>query len=101
MPKRVRNLQVAELYRSRPCVVCGARQNTCGDHIKTFGSGGECVHENMWALCPRHHLEKGNMGLQTFVRSYPQLEAHLRSKGWEYDGFTEKWIRITDQGWDD
>lgn len=101
MPKRVRNLKIAEFYRNRPCVVCGKKYGTTGDHIKTFGSGGECVHENMWPLCHLHHIEKGTKGLMTFVRTYPQLEVHLKSKGWIYDEFTEKWIRVTDQGLDD
>jgi hypothetical protein len=101
MPKRTRNLQLAEFYRSRPCVVCGKRYGTVGDHIKTFGSGGECCHENLWSLCPFHHLEKGNIGTQSFIGKYPQLIPHLKSKGWEKDEFTGKWIRITEKGWDD
>ena len=93
MPKRTRNLTLAAFYRERPCVVCSDTYGTCGDHIKTFGSGGECVHENMWALCPTHHLEKGTIGLTSFVIKHPQLIAHLNGKGWEFDHFSKKWIR--------
>lgn len=101
MGKRKRNLELAKFYHNKPCVVCGSKANTCGDHIKSFGSGGECSFENMWALCPEHHLEKHNSGLLTFVNKYPQLEGRLKLKGWKFEEFAQKWIRLTDEGWED
>ena len=99
-PKRKRNLKQASKYRGKPCVVCDTRTNTVGDHIKTFGSGGECVDDNMWSLCVRHHSLKGDQGLTTFVRKYPHLKKILKEKGWEFEEFTQKWIRLTPDGWE-
>lgn len=76
--------------------MCRDTNGTVADHIKTFGSGGLCIHENLWALCPTHHLEKGNLGLTTFVNKYKQLEPYLKGKGWEYIEFTDKWVRTMD-----
>ena len=100
MPKRKRNIELAKFYRERPCIVCGDESTVAGDHIKTFGSGGECCHENMWSLCFRHHREKEDNGLTTFVNNYPKLKVILKSKGWEFEEFTGKWIRLTVDGWD-
>jgi len=102
MPRRVRNQTLAAFYRGRPCLVCGSTDDSvAGDHIKSFGSGGECCHENMWAMCFDHHREKHDIGLTLFVERYPDLKGHLKSKGWDYDEFSGKWIRLTPQGWDD
>lgn len=99
MPKKKRDIELAKKLAGQPCVVC-KNTMTCGDHIKTRGSGGECHEDNLWALCMKHHNKKGEMGLATFVASY-QLEEVLLEKNWEYDYFSNKWIRITSEGWDD
>jgi 5-methylcytosine-specific restriction endonuclease McrA len=92
---------MAAKYRNKPCIVCGTTQSTCADHIKTFGSGGECSHENLWPLCHTHHVDKGNMGLQNFVKKYPIAADHLLCRGWETCTFTGKWMRLTKEGWDE
>lgn len=99
MSKRKRNKWVSKIYRGKPCAVCGSTVGSAGDHIKTFGSGGECAYYNMWALCQKHHVEKGQTGLTTFVNKYPKLKDLLIIKGWEYDEFLNKWIRIAHEDW--
>ena len=99
MSKRIRNLTMAAFYRERPCVVCKDTYQTVGDHIKTFGSGGECIHENMWSLCFDHHREKEDNGLRPFVEKY-KLEGIMASKGWSLDEFSNKWMRLTGEGWE-
>ncbi len=100
--KRKRDKNLAAYFRSKPCTVCGIEDNTIsGDHIKTFGSGGECCHENMWSLCFKHHREKEDNGLTVFTNKYPHLELILKQKGWEFDEFSGKWIRLSEQGWVD
>lgn len=96
MSKRIRDLSIASKYRNMPCVVCNDTWGTSGDHIKTFGSGGKCEDENLWALCTKHHLEKGNLGLASFVEKYSQLIDQLHNRGWELDGFFNKWMRRVD-----
>ena len=99
--KRKRNLELASIYRQMRCVVCQTNMHVSGDHIKSFASGGECCHENMWALCHHHHIEKHTLPLSEFVERYPQVRKHLENKGWEICDFTRKWIRLTKEGWDE
>jgi len=98
MPKRTRNLTLAAFYRERPCAACKDTFQTVGDHIKSFGSGGECVHENMWSLCFEHHREKTDKGLTFFVEKY-KLDKILIAKGWQFDEFTQKWMRLNEKGY--
>lgn len=102
MPRRKRDSAVAQKFRQMSCVVghnCwGSVQ---GDHIKTFGSGGECCEKNMWPLCTGHHLEKHAKGLATFVDEHPKLKSELEKRDFKYDDFSRKWIRLTPNGWDD
>lgn len=100
MSKRKRNLELSDQFRGQPCEVCNKDHDTVGDHIKTFGSGGECTLENLWSLCVPHHAEKHNLGLTTFVCKYPNLRTLLKIKGWAFDEFTKKWIRLTEDGWE-
>lgn len=101
MSKRKRDLAIAASFRNKPCVVCGESISTVGDHVKTFKSGGVCVEENMWSLCQYHHAEKHSKGLTSFVRDRPVLKQALRDKGWEFEEFMQKWIRLDAKGYVD
>ena len=59
------------------------------------------MHENLWSLCVQHHLEKHNMGLTSFVSKYPQVEPILKGKGWKLEEFMNRWMRLTNEGWDE
>lgn len=80
------------------CEVCGQPGN--GHHIKTIGSGGEDVPDNLMVLCMIHHREIHDHGLNEFVKKY-QLHSLMKSKNWAYDGHFGKWLRLTPEGWDD
>lgn len=82
------------------CIICGSREGVSGDHIKTFGSGGECCEGNLWALCFNHHREKHDKGLTEFVDKY-SLREILIDKGWFFEEFMQRWIRKTKEGLDD
>lgn len=94
----MRDQKLAETFRKMRCSVCGVSNGVVGHHIKTIGSGGKDVVENMMALCFLHHHQVHNMGLTTFIRRYPHLIPHLQEKGWELDEYSNKWIRLTKEG---
>jgi len=48
-----------------------------------------------------HHDEKGTKGLTTFVKKYPETISHLEARGFEFDEFVRKWMRLTKKGFDD
>lgn len=68
-------------------------------HLKSKGSGGEDHPNNLLELCRMHHTEIHQVGMKAFVQKYPKIEDELRWKGWIYDGFFQKWYRLTDKGW--
>ena len=96
--RRSRNKILAKSYQGKPCAACGTEFSTVGDHIKTFGSGGECHTDNMWPLCFKHHRQKEDKGLNNLIKDFPHLKEILRQKNWVFDEFSNKWIRITKDG---
>ena len=89
--QRIIDRRLLDTYAELGCVVCGTKPSD-PDHVKTKGSGGDDVPENVWPLCRKHHDEKGK-GLTTFVEAHPHLAFVLINKGWEYDPVVEKWRR--------
>ena len=100
MPKRTRDPNKAKWFRNTPCIVCLKTETTTGDHIKTFGSGGTCNFSNMWGLCFEHHREKEDIKVKRFVDKHKHLAPILIAKGWGFDEFSNKWIRLANEGWE-
>ena len=73
-------------YLGMPCAACGSISGTVAHHIKTVGSGGDDVDDNLLCLCPKHHNEIHMKGTRMFAAKYLSVAAKLRSKGWEQDG---------------
>lgn len=58
-PKRIKNPKLLKRIRDNDynrCQVCGKRPSQT-HHIKTVGSGGDDVSENIIRLCDKHHRE--------------------------------------------
>ena len=68
--KRVVDKKLLKSLRNTPCVVCFKTQGVVGHHIKTRGSGGGDVIENLIGLCPVHHQEIRAIGHDTFCEKY-------------------------------
>lgn len=91
MPKAKRNTSLARKFKGEPCVVCGKPGE--GDHLKNFaGWSKRDVASNMWALCREHHVQKGMMGLTTFVKNH-NLQSELEERGFEYDDNYGGWLK--------
>ena len=77
-----------------PCEICGTTQHICGHHIKSVGSGGDDVIENLISLCIyRCHRLIHDIPMRDFCLRNPKIINILLSKGWEFNDFTKKWVR--------
>jgi len=88
--KRIVDKKLLENFRTYPCIVCGVMSMVCAHHLKTKGSGGNDVTENLIPLCLIHHQEVHNNGLKRFAEKY-KLYNYLKVKGWE---LSDKWRRF-------
>lgn len=77
--KREKNRELIERVRLEGCIV--NNQNCSGpvdfddvacdvDHVRTQGSGGGDVEDNLMPLCRVHHGEKGQIGYSGMINKY-------------------------------
>jgi hypothetical protein len=72
------------------CIICGRPADR--HHIKTRGSGGGDEESNILLLDRIHHVEIHKMGLNSFIKKYPNVRQVLIAKGWEYNEFLGRWV---------
>jgi hypothetical protein len=85
MSKRLRNIPCEE-----PCVVCGI--DAVYHHLKSFGSGGRSVPDNLLPVCTQHHNMIHSMGLSYAANKFPRIKKWLEAHGWYKDKFLMKWV---------
>lgn len=76
--KRIVNRALLDEYRDYPCVCCNSSYGVSAHHLKTKGSGGNDVVDNLVPLCGVHHTEIHKLGEYTMKIKYPGLERFLR-----------------------
>lgn len=91
--KQIKDPELIEMVKARPCAACGKHGPSDPDHIRTRGAGGDDLYHNVWPLCRKHHTERHKIGLTTFVARYPLTQAALIERGWMYDNYLERWAR--------
>lgn len=65
--KRIINRELLDSYHSKPCIINkGCMGQVVAHHIKTKGSGGDDIENNLWALCMLHHKILHDIGHYTF-----------------------------------
>ncbi len=70
-PKRKVDKELLKSFRDKSCVIKkDCIGEVCAHHIKTKGSGGGDVEDNLLALCVLHHLEIHKIGTKTFFIKY-------------------------------
>jgi hypothetical protein len=52
-----------------------------GHHIKSKGSGGDDVAENLVPLCVLHHTQIHTVGIKKMLSLHPQLREYLSRNG--------------------
>lgn len=69
---RIVNKELLRRYAQKPCAVgyVTHMRPVAGHHIKTKGSGGDDVDDNLISLCSCHHTEIHSVGIKAFLDSY-------------------------------
>ena len=76
--RRIKNPDLLEESRSWPCIICGTKDETMAHHIKTVGSGGDDIIDNLLPICIYHHRFSlkncHNTGLKYLSDIYPEVK---------------------------
>lgn len=80
---KIKDKNLCKKYRSISCEVCGSWNEVSGHHIKSKGSGGWDVVENLIGLCFDCHRYVHDHGDNALIKKYPSYERILISKNWE------------------
>lgn len=75
-PKRKVDRKLLDSFKTKPCAVLNKDciGEVCAHHVKTKGSGGGDVVENLLALCVRHHRDIHDMGSYSFMQIHGLIE---------------------------
>lgn len=79
--KRIEDSELLDTFRDQKCIGCG-RWGCDPAHIKSRGSGGDDVADNLISLCRECHSEQHQMGWNRFSERRPAIHFELRRKGW-------------------
>lgn len=85
---RIVNKELLKSFHNRYCAVCNTRGSDPA-HIKSVGSGGDDVEENVVPLCRACHQEQGKIGIVSFALKYPAFLMAIESKGWAINQFNK------------
>jgi len=70
-PKRKVDKELLRSFRDKPCLIKkDCLGEVCAHHVKTKGSGGGDIVDNLIALCLKHHSELHQIGTITFYLKY-------------------------------
>lgn len=97
--KRIVNKDLLDKRRGLPCIICA--KPGISHHVRSQGAGGDDVDANLMQLCQWHHIEVHSRGLNEFSHKYDPVKQWLKDNNWKYDDFNEKFIRVSDKGWED
>jgi len=85
--KRIINKNLTNSYQGKRCRICSSTKGSSGHHLKSKGSGGPDVHNNLICLCLKHHNEIHKSGLMKFSKDNPKIVKILIEKCWDYCDF--------------
>ena len=68
--KRIVDRKLLDSYQGKTCAICFNSYGTVAHHIKSKGSGGDDIRENLICLCMKHHSEIHQIGMKTFFNKY-------------------------------
>ena len=92
---RIKDPKLMEIYRNKRCMVCGSNNGVSGHHLKSRGSWGPDVPENLIPLCFNHHVEVHKIGLLSFSSRYFVVENFLTLNRWTLCPIRGKWTNST------
>lgn len=91
--KRIVNKDLIEFVRTLPCIACYKEGRNDAHHVKTKGSGGDDVPENLLSLCRTDHQKIHKIGLTKFAKLNSSVYTWLTLAGWVYENNRKKWVR--------
>ncbi len=76
-PKRIENKKLLATYSKMSCEACGSNNEVHAHHIKTKGSGGDDVSDNLIPLCVTCHTLIHKIGNTKFVQFFSHLNSRI------------------------
>lgn len=86
--KRIVNRSFLDTFHNMNCLACN-RRGCDPAHIKSRGSGGDDVYENVMPLCRIHHTEQGAIGWFRMADKHFKVALDLQAKGWTFNAFNQ------------
>ncbi len=86
----MKNKELCKSYLKMPCIVCGSYNSVSGHHIRSKGSGGPDIKENLIPLCLNHHTEVHQIAMVAFCQKYSAVKWYILSNGWFYCSYRER-----------
>lgn len=80
---RIKDRKLLKSVKETRCVLCGYPSDPC--HIKSVGSGGDDVPDNLLPMCRYHHSVQHQLGWVVFVGKNPKVADILEEKGWKVE----------------
>jgi len=90
---RIIDKKLLRSYHDKKCLICNTQAES--HHIKSKGSGGHDLDDNLLPLCRVHHAQCHAIGLNRFAMKYIQIADTLLAKGWQFDDYNAKWINYS------
>ena len=82
--KRLTDTRLIKKLRAMDCAACMRDGPSVVHHIRTKGSGGPDVFENLLPLCVPCHTDIHLLGPSKFMSRRPMVKVALRARGWEW-----------------
>lgn len=92
---RIVDLELCKSYQGLPCLCCGDTTGTVGHHIKSKGSGGDDVKENLMPLCVEHHHKIHTYGLTRMCKEFAAVKWFVLDNGYEYDFTFKRYMKYS------
>jgi 5-methylcytosine-specific restriction endonuclease McrA len=90
--KRIVNRELLNTYHESQCEICGRVGDSVAHHIKTVGSGGSDIEQNLVSLCSRHHERWHKVATNAMIEKWPHVREILTGKGWMQVEESGKWF---------
>lgn len=81
--RRLNDESALERARMLPCVRCGKPPPNDPAHIKSKGSGGDDIDDNLLPLCRECHRYQHWIGWPRFAVTHQNVYDALLDRGWE------------------
>jgi hypothetical protein len=80
-PQRIRDEKLLAEVRRAGCCVRRCSLGAEAAHVKSKGSGGDDLPENVSPLCHWHHAEQHTIGWKKFREKYPEVRTWAEITG--------------------